>query len=87
MTREVFDRAIEINSDINNVYAIQNVLGNSKNGKFLAAIEVKEFDSQRIVVEDCRVLNHVVVPKNIMEKFEKILHEELERLEREFREL
>lgn len=87
MTREDFDRAIEINSDINNVYAIQSVLANSKNGKFLAAIEAKEFDSQRIVIRDCRVLNHVVVPKNIMEKFEKILHEELERLEKEFREL
>lgn len=87
MTRENFDKAIEINSEINNIYALQSALGNSKNGRFLAAIEAKRFDATGIVIEDCRVLNHVRVPENVMEKFEKILREELERLNREFREL
>lgn len=87
MTRENFDKAIEINSEINNIYALQNALGNSKNGRFLAAIEAKRFDATGIVIEDCKVLNYVKVPKYVMEKFEKILWEELERLNKEFKEL
>jgi len=87
MTRENFDKAIEINSEINNIYALQNTLGNSKNGRFLAAIEAKKFDATKTVIDDCKVLNYVYVPQYVMEKFEKILWDELERLNKEFKEL
>lgn len=89
MTRENFDKAIEINSEINNIYALQDALGNSKNGRFLAAIEAKRFDATAtgIAIEDCKVLNYVRVPQYVMEKFEKILWDELERLNKEFKEL
>ena len=86
MTRENFDKAIEINSEINNIYELHDALGNSKNGRFLAAIEAKRFDATGIV-EDYKVLNYVRVPLYVIEKFEKILWDELERLNKEFKEL
>ncbi len=86
MTREDFDKAIEINSNLNTIYEIKDVLRNSKN-RLLAAIEAKKFNQSGTVVEECRVLNHVKVPEHIMEKFEKILIEEIEILNKEFKEL
>ena len=87
MTQEQFDKAIQIHSDMNEIYALQNTLANSKNARFIAAIEVKKFDEQRIIVEECKILNHTRIPVNIMEKFEKILWEELDRLKTEFNKL
>ena len=87
MTQEQFDRAIQISSDMNEIYALQDTLANSKNSRFIAAIEVKKFDAQRISIEECEVLNHARIPANIMEKFEKILWEELDRLKAEFNRL
>lgn len=86
MTREILDKALEINCDMNTIYAIQSVLANS-NGHFLAAIEAKKFDSQRIVVEECRVKNHVILPEHIRKRFDEVLREELDKLEKEFKEL
>lgn len=87
MTQEQFDKAIQIHNDMNEIYALQNTLANSKNARFIAAIEVKKFDTQKIVVEECKVLNHTHIPAHIMEKFEKILWEELDRLKTEFNKL
>lgn len=87
MTREILDKALGITSDMNTIYAIQSILANSKGVNFLAAIEAKKFDSQRICVEECRVLNHVKLPENIRKRFEEVLREELDKLEKEFREL
>lgn len=74
MTREILDKALEISGDMNTIYAIQSVLANSK-GHFLAAIEAKKFDSQKIVIEECRVKNHVILPENIRKRFEDVLWE------------
>lgn len=85
MTYEQYDKAIQINSDMNVIYALQDTLGNAKNGRYLSAIKVEKWDGD--LVEHCEVLNHVKVPEHIMEKFEKILWEELDILKEEFRKL
>lgn len=86
MTREILDKALEISGDMNTIYAIQSVLANSK-GRFLATIEAKKFDSQKIVIEECRVINHVNLPEHIRKRFDEVLREELDKLESEFKEL
>ena len=85
MTYEQYDKAIQINSDMNIIYELQNTLGNAKNGGYLSAIKVEKWDGD--LVEHCKVLKHVIVPENIMEKFERILWEELEIIKEEFRKL
>lgn len=87
MTNEQYDRAIQIHSDMNIIYELQDTLKNSKNGKFLSAIKVEKWDSSGQIVEHCNVLNHAKVPEHIMEKFEKILWEELDILKTEFNKL
>ena len=86
MTIETFERAIDIKNQMEILYELQNVLANSNcnNENYLAAIEAKEYDHTGIVVEDCKVWNHVKVPKNIMERFEEVLLEELGKLTKEF---
>lgn len=87
MTYEQFDKATQIHVDMNVIYELQNTLGNAKNGRYLATIEVKKWDSSGVVIEDCKVVNHAKVPAHIMEKFEKILWEELNALKTEFNRL
>lgn len=87
MTNEQYDKAIQIHSDMNAIYALQDTLGNAKNGRFLSAIKVEKWDNSGLKVEHCDVLNHAKVPEHIMEKFEKILREELDILKEEFRKL
>lgn len=87
MTNEQYDKAIQIHSDMNAIYALQDTLGNTKNGRFLSAIKVEKWDNSGLKVEHCDVLNHAKVPEHIMEKFEKILWEELDILKEEFRKL
>ena len=87
MTQKQYDRAIQIHADIEVIYELQDVLKNSKNGKFLSAIKVKKWDSSGRVVAYGDVLNHAKVPEHIMEKFEKILLEELDALKTEFNKL
>ena len=87
MTNEQYDKAIQIHSDMNAIYALQGTLGNAKNGRFLSAIKVEKWDNSGLKVEHCDVLNHAKVPEHIMEKFEKILWEELDILKEEFRKL
>ena len=87
MTNEQYDKAIQIHSHMNAIYALQDTLGNAKNGRFLSAIKVEKWDASGLKVEHCDVLNHAKVPEHIMEKFEKILWEELDILKEEFRKL
>ena len=87
MTNEQYDKAIQIHSYMNAIYALQDTLGNAKNGRFLSAIKVEKWDSSGLKVEHCDVLNHAKVPEHIMEKFEKVLWEELDALKEEFRKL
>lgn len=86
MTYEQYDRAIKIHDDMNAIYALQDVLKNSNNGKFLSAIKAEKMDSSGRII-DFDVLNHAKVPAYIMEKFEKILWEELDALKTEFNKL
>lgn len=89
MTDEIFEKAIEIRNAIDNIVNLQALLTNSRdNGfgdRYLAAIDVQKTDG--CVVKECKVLNHIQVPKNIMEKFESILWDELETLQDEFKSL
>lgn len=87
MTDEQYDKAVQIRSDMNAIYVLQDTLGSAKNDRFLSAIKVEKWDSSGLVVEHCDVLNHAKVPEHIMEKFEKILWEELDALNKEFRKL
>ena len=87
MTYEQYDKATQIHVDMNTIYGLQSVLGNCKNGRYLATIEAKKWDSSGIVIEDCKVVNHARVPEHIMERFEKILWEELDILKTEFNKL
>ena len=87
MTNEQYDRAIQIHSDMNVIYELQDTLGNAKNGRYLSAIKVEKWDKSGNVIEHCDVLNHAKVPAHIMEKFEKILWEELDILKTEFNKL
>ena len=87
MTNEQYDKAIQIHGNMNAIYALQDTLGNAKNGRFLSAIKVEKWDNSGLKVEHCDVLNHAKVPEHIMEKFEKILWEELDILKEEFRKL
>ena len=86
MTDEIFERAIEIRNTINTIIGLQCVLSNSEdNGcgdKYLAAIDVKKING--FVVEECKVLNHIRVPENIMKRFEDVLWDELEKAKNEF---
>lgn len=84
MTYEQYDKATQIYVDMNVIYALQDTLGNCKNGRYLATIEAKKWDSSGIVIEDCKVVNHAKIPTHIMKKFEKILWEELDILKTEF---
>lgn len=89
MTDEKFERACEIRADINTIVQLQSLLGNSKNNefddKYLAAIDVKKFNG--FVVEECKVLNHIRVPEDIMKRFEEVLWDEYNKLVKEFKEL
>lgn len=87
MTYEQYDKATQIHVDMNVIYALQEVLGNAKNGRFLSAIKVEKWDNSGLKIEHCDVLNHAKVPTRIMEKFEKILWEELDVLKTEFNKL
>lgn len=91
MTDEKFEKACEIKSSIDAIVDLQDLLANSKdNGfgqKYLAAIDVRKFSSDRYLVEECDVLNHVQVPVFIMEKFNNILLDEYHKLQKEFEEL
>lgn len=89
MTDEIFERAIEIRDTINVIMVLQDVLCNSKNNghgdRYLAAIDAKKING--FVVEDCKVLNHIRVPENIMKRFEAVLWDELEKANDEFKAL
>ena len=71
------------------IIELQCVLGNSNdNGfdnRYLAAIDAKKIKG--FVVEECKVLNHVKVPENIMKRFEEVLWDELEKAKNEFKTL
>lgn len=86
MTMETFERAIEIKSQIDTLYSVQDVLANSNcdNNSYLAAIKAKKLSQSGIVVEDCEVWNHVRIPKNVMKRFEEVLWEEIGKLNKEF---
>lgn len=89
MTDEIFEKAVEIRDTINTIVEIQNVLGNSKNNgcgdKYLAAIDVEKING--FVVEECKVLNHIRVPENIMKRFEDVLWDEFKKAKDEFESL
>lgn len=89
MTDEIFERAIEIRNTIDTIIELQCVLGNSKDSgcgdKYLAAIDAKKING--FVVEECKVLNHIRVPENIMKRFEDVLWDELEKAGNEFKAL
>ena len=91
MTDEKFERACEIKASIDTIVELQSLLANSKNNgfgqKYLAAINVENFDNSGYTVEKCKVLNHIQVPVFIMEKFESILWDEYHKLKKEFEEL
>lgn len=87
MTYEQFEMATEIHEKMDEVYGLQDVIGSAKNGRYLATIEAKKWDSSGVVIEDCKVVNHAKVPTHILEKFEKILLEELDALKTEFNKL
>ena len=75
MTYEQFDKATQIHASMNGIYALQDVIGNCKNGRYIASANVGE------------VVNYAILPVHIMEKFEKILWEELDVLKTQFNEL
>lgn len=87
MTDEIFEKAVEIRNIINTIVELQCVLGNSKdNGcgdKYLAAIDIQKIKG--FIVEECKVLNHIRVPENIMKRFEDVLWDELRMAEDEFK--
>lgn len=89
MTDEIFEKAIEIRNAIDNIVKLKGLFANSRdNGfgdKYLAAIDIQKTDG--CVVKECKVLNHIQVPENIMEKFDIILWDELEKLQDEFKSL
>ena len=87
MTYEQYDKATQIHADMNVIYELQATLGNCKNGRYLATIEAMRWDATGFVIDDCKVINHTKVPAHIMEKFEKILWEELDILKTEFNKL
>ena len=91
MTNEKFERACEIKASIDTIFELQSLLANSKdNGfgqKYLAAIDVEEWDDSGCTIEYCNVLNHIQVPVFIMEKFDSILWDEYHKLQKEFEEL
>lgn len=89
VTDEIFEKAVEIRDTINTIIELQGVLGNSKDNSFdnryLAAIDARKIKG--FVVEECKVLNHIKVPENIMKRFEEILWDELEKARNEFKTL
>ena len=89
MTDEIFEKAVEIREKINTISMLQGVLANSKdNGcgnKYLAAIDAKKING--FYVEECKVLNHVRIPEDIMERLEAILWEEYRKASNEFKAL
>lgn len=80
MTYEQFDKATQIHVSMNDIYALQDVIGNCKNGRYIASATVG-------INKDYEVINYAKLPTHIMEKFEKILWEELDALKTEFNKL
>lgn len=89
MTYEQFDKATQIHVDMNVIYTLQDVIGGAKNGKYLAAIaeDAKDLYGIEAEIDGYKLLNKAKVPTHIMEKFEKILWEELDILKTEFNKL
>lgn len=91
MTSETFERACEINENINTILSLDSLLKNSMDNdcgdKYLASIDVKKLKPNSCVVAECDVLNHEKVPEFIMEKFIKTIWDEYKRLQKEFEEL
>lgn len=89
MTDKTFEKAVEIRERINTISILQGVLDNSKdNGcgeKYLAAIDVKKING--FYVEECKVLNHVRVPEDIMKRLEEVLWDEYYKASNEFKAL
>lgn len=89
MTMETFERAVDIKNKMEIISELQNVLSNSNcdDESYLAAIKVKKFSNTGNVVEDCKVWNHIKIPKDIKARFEEVLWEEQHKLSKEFDEL
>lgn len=91
MTNEIFEKACEINENMEAILRLDSVLANSMdNGcgnKYLASIDVKKLKPNSCVVDECDVLNHEKVPEFIMDKFKKVIWDEYNRLQKEFEEL
>ena len=77
MTYEQFDKATQIHVDMNEIYALQDVIGNCKNGRYIASVNNGDY----------KVVNHAKLPAHIMKRFEEILWEELDALKTEFNKL
>lgn len=87
MTKEQYSKAIDINVAMNVIYELQHAIGNATVGKYLCAVKEVKIDPTSGLLDGGEIINYAKLPKHIKEKFEKILREELERLEREFAEL
>lgn len=88
MTEKQFEQAVELREKINNLYILQGVIKSAKpndTGKrFLASIDATKFSNSGIIVEDCKVINHAHLPEDIMEKFDRVIWNELDILQDAF---
>ena len=91
MTEQQFEQAVELREKINNLYEIQSVIRSAKTNetgkRLLASIDATKFSDSGIIVNECKVINHVFLPEDIMEKFDRIIWDELDLLQEAFKKL
>ena len=91
MTEKQFEQAVELREKIESLYILQDVIKNAKsNGtgkRFLASIDATKFNNSGIIVEECEVQNHAYLSEDIMEKFDRVIWDELNLLQEAFKKL
>ena len=91
MTEKQFEQAVELREKIESLYILQDVIKSAKpNGtgkRFLASIDVTKFGHSEVLVDECKVLNHAHLSEDVMEKFDRIIWDELNLLQDAFKKL
>ena len=91
MTEQQFEQAVELREQMNSLYELQSVIRSAKTNetgkRLLASIDATKFSDSGIIVNECKVVNHVHLSEDIMEKFDRLIWNELDLLQKAFEEL
>lgn len=88
MTYEIYEKAQELMGKMDYLMRIECLLKNACKGKYLATIDECTFESAlRICVADCKVLNHESLEDDIREKLLRVIRDEYDKVQKEFKAL